>query len=176
MARLKAKTKKLLKAVGFVLVTVITLGFMTTLASRCDAEDTRELSVLDYEVGTLSDTDGKKVKNDKSGLVTKDMYNLDGFTVELDKDPDVMYQLNFYDEEKAWVSVTTYKKDFDGEEVETLKAEGIKYVKLEIIPLEDEDEEVGIFEKRGYVKQLTVTVSTEDAETSSEEKVESAEE
>ena len=74
------------------------------------------------------------------------------------------------------MSRTTYKKDFDGEEVEALKAEGIKYVKLEIIPLEDEDEEVGIFEKRGYVKQLTVTVSTEDAETSSEEKVESAEE
>ena len=167
MARMKAKTKKWFKIGGMVIAAVLTLGAVTTIASRCESEDEKTLSTFDYEIGALSDTDGKKVKNDKSGLVSKDMYAIGGLSVDLEKDADVMYQLNFYDEEKAWVSQTTYKRDFDDSEVEALKAQGIAYVRVEIIPLEDEDETVSLLEKRGYVKQVTVTV--EEAEEKEEE-------
>ena len=173
MAKMKAKTKKLFKGVGIVLAIAFTCGCLTALASRADSDDTKELNVFDYEIGALSDTTGKKIKNDKSGLVSKDMYEIEGLTVELEKKADVMYQLNFYDEDKAWVKVETYKQDFDGaEEFDTLKAQGIEYAKVEIIPLDDDDDEVSVFEKRGYVKQINVTVSI-DGET--EEKVESEE-
>ena len=174
MAKLKAKTKKLLKVIAGVLAIALTCGIVSSLASRINTDDTKELNVFDYEIGSLSDTTGKKIKDDKSGLVSKDMYEVKGLTVELEKKADVMYQLNFYDEDKAWVKVETYKQDFDGaDEFDTLNAEGIKYAKLEIIPLEDEDEEVSLLEKRGYAKQVKVTVSTEDSEV--EEKVESEE-
>ena len=172
MAKMKAKTKKLFKVLGIVLAVAVTLGAVTALASKCEKEDTKQLGVFDYEIGALSDVDGKKIKDDKSGIVSKDMFSIDGLTVEMQEDADVMYQLNFYDADKAWVSVEDYRQDFDGDKVETLKAQGIAYARVEIIPLEDEDEKVGIFEKSGYVKQLTVTVSTEEAaepETSSVE-------
>ena len=162
MAKMKAKTKKALKVVGTIIAVAVTLGIVSTMASRCDAEDTKTLGMFDYEIGALSDTTGKKLKDDKGGLVSKDMYAIDDFSVEMGKDTDVKYQLNFYDEEKEWKSAVTYKRDFDGEEVEALKAQGIAYVRVEIIPLEDE--EVSVWEMRGYAKQLTVTVSTEKAE------------
>lgn len=172
MAKMKAKTKKLFKVVGTIVAVAFTLGIVSTLASRCDAEESKTLGMFDYEIGALSDTTGKKLKDDKTGLVAKDMYAIDGFTVEMVKDADVKYQLNFYDEDKVWVSATTYKRDFDGEEIEALKAQGIAYVRPEIVPLDDE--EVTVWEVRGYAKQLTVTVSTEKAEEKDEdsEKVE----
>ena len=174
MAKMKVKTKKWLKVLGMVIAVAVTLGAVTSLASKCEKEDTKQLGVFDYEIGALSDTDGKKIKDDKSGIVSKDMYSIDGFTVELEKDADVMYQLNFYDADKAWVSMETYKQDFDGDKAETLKAQGIAYARVEIIPLEDEDDKVSIFEKTGYVKQVMVTVSAEEeAEEEAETETES---
>lgn len=160
--KMKAKTKKWLKVGCMIIATVLTLGVVVTIASRCDSSKTKELGAFDYKIGALSDTDGKTVKDDKSGLVSKDIYDIDGLTVELAKDADVKYQLNFYDKDKEWLSVSTYSEDFDADKVEALKTIGAEYARIEIIPLEDEDGEVGLFEKSSYIKQVTVTVSTEE--------------
>ena len=172
MAKMKAKTKKVAKIVGMILAVVVTLGAVVAIASKCDSEKTKELGAFDYKIGQLSDIDGKSIKDDKSGLVSKDIYDIDGLTVELEKDAEVKYQLNFYDADKEWLSVSTYEEDFDGDQVETLKTIGAEYVRIEIIPLDDEDGKVGIFEKSTYVKQLTVTVSTEEDVEESEKETE----
>lgn len=164
MAKMKAKTKKVVKVVGMILAAVLTLGAVVAIASKCDSDKTKELGTFDYKIGRLSDIDGKAIKDDKSGLLSKDIYDLDGLTVELEKDAEVKYQLNFYDADKEWLSVSTYEEDFDGDQIESLKTIGAEYVRIEIIPLDDEDGKVGIFEKRSYVEQLTVTVSTEEDE------------
>lgn len=161
MAKIKAKTKRVFKAVLGVLVTVLTLGAVVSIFSKCSAEDTKELNAFDYKVAVLDDATGKTVKDEKGGLVTKDMYLIDDLEIKLAKDADIKYQLNLYDEEKEWISVKTYTEDFDSSEIETLKATGARYVRIELIPEDDEDGEISLFEKSGYVKQATVTVSTE---------------
>ena len=143
---------------------ILAVGATVAIASSFkDDETTRVLTAKDYAIYVLDDTTGKADKTDKSNLSSNDFYKIDDLEVELQKNATVKYQLNFYNEDKEFVKVETRSSDFDGSEIEGLKAQGIEYVRVEIIPQGDADGVVSVFEKNGYVEQLKVTVSVDSA-------------
>lgn len=162
----KKGVKKWLKYVVLILVVMFALGATVTLITRCetDTQTEKQLGALDYARYALNDETGQADKDDKSSVSSKDFYAIERIKCELVEGAKVKYQLNFYDEEYRFISVREYTQDFDGSgsEAEVLKAVGVKYVRIEILPpADDADGEIGIFEKSGYVDQLKVTLFTE---------------
>ena len=145
---------------------VLLTGGLLGLSARVSAQEkTKVLGVSAFSVGLLDDETGKLLTGDNkddSGLSTDLYYKFDeNFKVELVKDPTVEYVLNFYDSEKGFLSFVGFFDD-DVQYDDLLSNEGsedYRYVKIEIIPLEDNDEKVSWTEKAGYVNQLKVTVS-----------------
>lgn len=145
---------------------VLLTGGLLGLSARVSAQEkTKVLGVSAFSVGLLDDETGKLLTGDNkddSGLSTDLYYKFDeNFKVELVKDPTVEYALNFYDSEKDFVSCSgLYDYDIQYDELLCNEDSGdYRYVKIEIIPLEDNDEKVSWTEKAGYVNQLKVTVS-----------------
>ena len=144
-----------------VLLAGVTLtGAVVGLSVKVSKMDTtKELGSSAYSIGLLDDTTGKAYEEaDKSGLSTDKYYDLDGLKIEVDKNATVKYQVNYYDAEKNFLAVQTLTDDFDSANIPST-ASNAEYVRIEIIPLDDDNEKVGIFEKAGYVNQLTVTVA-----------------
>lgn len=165
----KKGVKKWLKYVLLILAIMFALGATVTLITRCEtgAETEKQLGSIDYARYALDDETGQANKDDKSSLSSKDFYAIERIKCELIEGAKIKYQLNFYDEEYRFISVREYARDFDGNgsEAEVLKAVGVKYVRIEILPpADDADGEVGIFEISGYVKQLKVTLLPEREE------------
>lgn len=124
-----------------------------------NSETTKVLGASAYEVGLLDDTTGKPYEEtDKSGLATKKYYDFDGLKIEVAKNATVKYQVNYYDSDKTFLAVQTLTDDYNSANIPSAAANA-EFVKIEIIPTDDDDGKVGVFEKSGYVKQLTVTVA-----------------
>ena len=134
--------------------------------SRVDkTETTKELGVTSFSIGLLDDTTGKlpsgeDAEKDKGGLSTSKFYKFEGLTIESAKDSTVKYCVNYYAEDKSFLGLETYQvgQDFTTSDVSGAGASA-QYVKIEIIPTDDDDGEVSIFELPGYVSQLTITVT-----------------
>ena len=149
-------------AVGLSLVslTAAVVGLSVKVSKQ---ETTKELGASAYAIGLLDDETGKiptgdGVEVDKGGLATTKFYDVDGLKVEVAKNATVKYQVNYYDEEKKFLAVQTLTDDFDSANIPST-ASTAEYVKIEIIPTDDDDGEVSLLEKSGYVKQVTVTVA-----------------
>ena len=123
-----------------------------------DKETTQVLGSSAFAVGQLDDTTGKLLTGedeDKSGLYTTKYYKSEGLEIKLKEDATVKYQVNYYDADKKFLSVEEFEDDY----VATGAPETAEYVKIEIIPTEDDDDTVGVFEKGGYVGQAEITVA-----------------
>lgn len=183
MAKRKAKKQsggvKTLKYIAIALVALVACGACYSAVQHFkkdeDTSDVKTLVAQDYARCTLNDTTGLADEEDQSGVSTSSFYNLDGLKITLAEDATIKYQINYYDEEYAFLGVDTFEKDFGEEQAKTAQEIGAKYVKIEIIPTEDEDGVVSALEKSSYVKQLTVEVSTVKAEEETESEGESSE-
>lgn len=145
-------------AVGLSLVslTAAVVGLSVKVSKQ---ETTKELGASAYAIGLLDDSTGKIHEEvDKSGLATTKFYNVDGLKVEVAKNATVKYQVNYYDKEKNFLAVQTLTEDFDSADIPSSAIEA-EYVKIEIVPTDDDDGEVSLLEKMGYVKQVAVTVA-----------------
>ena len=91
-------------------------------------------------------------------MATNKYYDVEGLKVEVAKNATVKYQVNYYDEDKKFLAVQTLTEDFDSANMPS-EASTAEYVKIEIIPTDDDDGEVSLLEKSGYVKQVSVTVA-----------------
>lgn len=123
-----------------------------------DKETTQALGSGAFAIGQLDDTTGKLLTGkyeDKSGLYTEKYYKSENLEIKLKEDAKIKYQVNYYDADKEFLSMAEFTDDY----VETDAPETAKYVKIEIIPMEDDDDTVGVFEKGGYVGQATITVA-----------------
>lgn len=148
---------------------VLAVGMIVGVASSLKGEEeTRVLGAGDYATYALDDMTGKPDHENKGVLTSTAFYPIDDLKCELEKDATIHYQLNFYSADKEFISMKRYSENFDVEEIEELKAEGVVYVRIEIIPFADEDGIVGIFEKNGYVKQLIVEVQNEEVKEAAE--------
>lgn len=142
---------------------------ITASATKDSEEKTRTLGVNDYAIYALDDVTGLADTEDKSNLSSTAFYSIDDFGCELAKDAEIKYQLNYYSADKEFIKMETRTNDFDEEEIEGLKGQGVAYVRVEILPIGDADGIVSIFEKKGYVEQLTVTVKKDVKEDVDEE-------
>ena len=123
-----------------------------------DKETTQALGLSAFRVGQLDDTTGKLLTGeiaDKSGLYTEKYYKSENLEIKLKKAATIKYQVNYYDENKEFLSMKEFTTDY----VATDAPETAKYVKIEIIPMEDDDDTVSFFEQGGYVGQATITVA-----------------
>lgn len=150
------KAKWLAVALAGVTLTAAVVGLSVKVSKQ---ETTKELGASAYAVGLLDDSTGKLHEEvDKSGLATTKFYNVDGLKVEVAKNATVKYQVNYYDEDKKFLAVQTLTEDFDSADIPSSALEA-EYVKIEIVPTDDDDGKVSLLEKAGYVKQVAVTVA-----------------
>ena len=105
---MKAKYKKWIKwggiALGAVFLVAATAGIATAVTKN-QTEDTRNLTQFDYSCYVLDDITGKVDKADASNISTNSYYAIDGLKCKLAKEAEITYQLNFYDEEKDFLSM-----------------------------------------------------------------------
>lgn len=123
-----------------------------------DKETTQTLGSGAFAVGQLDDTTGKLLtgeNEDKSGLYTAKYYKSENLEIKLKEDATIKYQVNYYDEDKEFLSMAEFTTDY----VATDAPETAAYVKIEIVPTEDDDDTVGVFEKGYYVGQATIKVA-----------------
>lgn len=155
MSKLRVKRTHVLATVG-ALFAVAALGVGIAANVRVSrSETTTTLGASAFSVGLLDDSTGKRPTDvDKSGLSTDKYYNAKDLEIELAKNATIRYQVNFYDKDKEFLGVQTFTADYTAPSM----ASTATFVKIEIIPTEDDDDVVSWTEKSGYVGQLTVTV------------------
>lgn len=166
MVKMKGIVKKIVTVVCVVVAGLFLIGGAAWLFGK---DKPKTLGASDYARYTLNAA-GVANKDDKSGITTKEFIPLEEIdTIKLAEDAEVVYEMNYYKSDKTFVRMEWRNIDYDAEtEAAGLAAEGIAYVRIEILPTADEDGEVGVFEKNDYVEQLTVTLKEVEKETSSE--------
>ena len=154
------KTKWLAVVLAFVMLTAAVVVLFVKVSKQ--EETTEVLSARAFSVGLLNDATGRLPSNedkvDKGGLATDEYYSFEGLKIVIAKNATVKYQVNYYDDEKFFLIAQTFTEDFNSLNIFS-EAKRAKYVKIEIIPTEDDDGKIGFFEKSGYAKQLTITVA-----------------
>ena len=141
----KLKLLNILKIVGICLL----LASMVVIAVRLGKIDkTRELRSTSWSIGRIDDTTGKVDSTDKSDLFTNTFLKVEDLKVEVKENAKVTVQINFYTEDKTFIE--------DATDLTSIPATA-KYARIEIVPTEDNDGKVSIFERLGYIKQVTVT-------------------
>lgn len=121
-------------------------------------ETTKDIGSSAFAIGRLDDETGKLLtgeNEDKSGLYTSKYYKSENLEIKLAEDATIKYQVNYYDEDKKFLSMS----EFTGDYVATGAPEAAAYIKLEIIPMDDDDDTVTAFEKGDYVRQATIKVA-----------------
>ena len=145
-----ANTNKQKFTVVFVLLALLTAAVIGMVIALNNSITTTTLKTGDYKNGGLDD-EGKYVETDES-IVTKDYVSVDGLEIDVADELEITYSIYFYNEDKELVSVSENL----AEDYAYVEAENVEYFKIVITPTDDE--EVSLFEKGGYAKQLTVTV------------------
>ena len=187
----KQTAKKVLKIVAFVLVGALsTAGVVSIAKGISEKSKTYKLSVSDYSDEYLI-ADGKEgepggeiirfedMSVTQSGYkcqLTNETYlrfsALVSIDLERDEEKPIRYQVNYYDEDQTWLGVITPSDDLTELQIETMENAKAEWIRIEIIPTNDADNNISFFEKSAYVKQLTVTMSREtkaEEETSEKE-------
>ena len=158
MARFRKRSNILLTAILVVVIALGAIGIINLFKRVDTLETTNKVSWTQYARGLLDDETGKfprvAEEIDYSGIHLNNYINADGLKCELAKDATIKYQINYYDEDYEFISVTErLSADYDG----TDNPANAKFARIEIIPTADADGVVSSLEIMGYAKQLTVT-------------------
>ena len=161
-----AKKKNTKKTVVGIVVGVLSLIATVGALSKIVAEDekTKVLKVSDYQVCLLDDTTGKADEDDKGGISTTSYYKLEDLeSIEIaDKDMDVKYYVNVYDEDKIFMQVDEYMEDLTASDKLAYENLGAVYFKIEIV--DPDDDEISWFEKFSLVEAIEVTLDADGEE------------
>lgn len=156
---MKKRNNVTLYIAGF-LIAAVSFAGATALANK---DDETTLSSINYERGYLNDVTGKLDDEEKIGIVTKNYYKLDelkGISVE---DDDVVAYINFYDEDKNYISYQEIVTEVEGaEDFEGMIDAGAYYFKLEIV--DNEDDEISLYDLYKLSKKVTVTLGESEGD------------
>ena len=157
MAVFRRKSNLVLTIVLVSVFVAIAFG-MFSLFKRVDKlEPTKTVSSSAYTRGLLDDETGKLPRDsediDYSGIHMKDYINADGLTCEIAEKAKIRYEINFFDEDYHFISVSKKTTDYAGDE----NPEGAVFALIEIIPTAEPDGIVSSNEVSKYAKLLTVT-------------------
>ena len=152
MARKKLKTnfKQIISAV---LVCVLFIGIIGGLSSIL-TNDMKKISPLSFDVGAL-DSVGKEKKSN-TDLYTKEYFECQGLTIEVDLDSELKYKVFYYRDDKSFINSTgtltdTYEKGDD--------FANAKYARVMVTPtLEEGDKKLTSLNKYKYAKNITIEV------------------
>ena len=158
------KTNKFKWGLSIALIAILFIAVIGLIVRMNRTETTKTVGNLAYSIGRLDDEDGKTLlkdgnKNDNTGIYTRDYISYDGFTVELDEDAKVKYQVNFYDEDYQFLGVTSYvTADYSSDVIPVaIDEDAVKYVRVEVLPTADKDGKVSLFEVNTYANMLKLT-------------------
>jgi len=146
------RTKKIFKNLGLGILGLGVLGGAVALCTNYVKNDSVKIHPT-YEVGGLTDY-GKYVE-DEGKLYTKDMFPCDGLKATLDFDNDISYRVFYYDILGNFIEATDDLVEGFSEEAPLNGA----YARIEITPLDDEDDKISFREKIDYSSQLNLSVS-----------------
>ena len=147
----KRNSTKVKFLVVYVLIALLLVGMCSTVITLDKQIETETVSVWAFKIGAL-DAAGKYDESDGS-IYMKNVESVDGLEIEVMEDAEVTYQIFFYDEDKALLSVS---EELSADYVYANDVDGAEYFRVVITPTDDE--EIGLFEKYGYAKQLTITI------------------
>lgn len=158
---MKNKTKRTLKKVLTVVLAVLTLGAVASLITSLVAREENEIHPT-FEIGGL-DTNGE-YEECKDKLFTPDVIEYNEFSVALDFQTDMKYQLYFYDENDEFVSKSEV---LDNKYVET--TDETKYVRILLLPtweddVKEEDRKLSLLDKTRLVKKVTICAKVNEVE------------
>lgn len=150
--------KRNIKIIASILaIVLVVVAFVAVFVKLDKLETTETIGVGIFENGDIymdGDKAGMEKKSD-TALRTEDYITADGLTVELDEEAEIVYSIVFYDKDKTFISaVTDQAVDFDG----TIP-ENAEFAKVVIHHATDAEYEFNLFNRRGFAKQLTITVN-----------------
>ena len=121
------------------------------LIRQVSSEKTKELPSYSYTIGAVTN-EGALDKDDKSSITSEKLAVKDLVSIELAEDAKAKVYVHWYNEDGDWISTSEVTD-------ETPEApEGAETFRVEIEPTDDDDGEVGAFEKGEYAKLVTVTL------------------
>ena len=147
----KRNSTKVKFIVVYVLIALLLVGLCATVITLDKQITTETVSVWAFKNGAL-DAEGEYDESDGS-IYMKNVESVDGLEIEVMEDAEVTYQIFFYDEDKEFLSAS---EELSADYVYANDVEGAEYFRVVITPTDDE--EIGLFEKNGYAKQLTITI------------------
>ena len=144
---------------------VLLTGSIISLSSRVAAqEETKTVTSSAFSVGLLDDETGKLLtgeNKDNRGFSTDLYYKFDeNFKMEKVEDefPVVVY-VNVYDGSKGFLGTKVCNGDITYSDFGDSSYKGGKYIKIEVMPEQDDDDKVTWLEVSKYVNQLKITVA-----------------
>ncbi|MBQ8284394.1 MAG: hypothetical protein IJX75_04805 [Clostridia bacterium] len=155
----KGKTKKIFKWVGIGLATVLAVGVVAGIAtSAAKKTETKTLTAGDY-VRYALDQDSGEIDAGGRGWLTTDKYHyLEGIKIDVVEDANITYALYYYTEDYKFMWYEEFDEEYDETETDFMLAQGAKYVRVTICPLDDADQKINVLEKLEYASRLEVTV------------------
>lgn len=145
--------KKNGKMIALTIAVVVALGLSSgALIRQISKEKTKELQASSYNIGAVT-AEGTLDKEDKTSITSDKLKVKDLVSIEVDEESAVKVYLHWYDEDGAFLKTDEVTDN-------TFEApDGAETFRIEIEPTDDEDGEVGLFEKGGYADLVTVTLN-----------------
>ena len=154
------KSKKVIFWICIAVAAVLIISAFVAITLKLEKLETfEEIPKSAYARGILDDTTGKIDSDDEdySGIHTSKFFTVSGIKCMIAEDAEISYQINWYDEDKNFISVTTHTEDFNALTDADTIPEDAEFFKIEIHPNDDADGKVGTLEVSKYAKMLTVT-------------------
>ena len=144
-------------AIG-VVAGIVTLGAVVAISRSAYEDKSKILDGWAYETCRLDDATGKRDVDDKSGISTKDFYELEQLESikRTDDDESIEYYVNIYDDAQIFMEALLETDDFTTEDIEAAVEMGAVYFKVEIV--DTDDDEISFFEKFGLSDKVEVTL------------------
>lgn len=134
---------------------LLIIGLLVALCVNVGKLNTsRKVTNSDYAITSISSTTGKDVDSNLH-ISMKNKKAVDGLSIKLSDNAQITYKVAFYDEDGAFVSMTTAQSaDFDNSNIPSTA----KTFRVEITPnqVDGKDVTITIWNISNYTAQLTI--------------------
>lgn len=116
-------------------------------------EKTKELPSYSYSIGAVTE-EGKLDSEDKTSITSDKLNVKDLVGIEIAEDAKVQVYVHYYDEDGKFIQSAEV---IEGQELAEAP-ETAETFRVEIVPTDDDDGKISVFEKGDYAGTVTVTL------------------